>query len=115
MEPDRRHFIRSGAMWVEKNGIFGNSERRTQQWFKMVEPPGEARDDLWQTIAVAQRLFERDFAGMRDNDGRFLFEVLDESGAPVPVWQWEHYYDVNVDKHLFEEYRQFTRLKKRVP
>ncbi len=26
------------ALWVEKNGMFGNSERRTQQWFKMVEP-----------------------------------------------------------------------------
>lgn len=25
-----------------KNGIFGNSERRTQQWFKMVDPPGAA-------------------------------------------------------------------------
>jgi nitrate reductase NapA len=98
-------------MWVEKNGIFGNSERRTQQWFKMVDPPGEARDDLWQTLAVAQRLFKRGFAGMRDKDGRFLFEVLDESGAPAPVWQWKNYYDVNVDKHLFEEYRQFTRLK----
>jgi nitrate reductase NapA len=103
--------ILPSAMWVEKNGIFGNSERRTQQWFKMVEPPGEARDDLWQTIAVAHRLFERDFAGMRDSEGRFLFEVLDESGRPVPVWQWENYYDVNVDKHLFEEYRQFTRYK----
>jgi nitrate reductase (cytochrome) len=42
------------AMWVEKNGMYGNSERRTQQWFKMVKPPGEARDDCWQTIAVAQ-------------------------------------------------------------
>ena len=41
------------ALWVEKNGIYGNSERRTQQWFKMVGPPGQARDDCWQTIAVA--------------------------------------------------------------
>ena len=35
------------AMWVEKNGVFGNSERRTQQWFKLVEPPEGARDDVW--------------------------------------------------------------------
>ena len=34
--------ILPAAMWVEKNGVFGNSERRTQQWFKMVDPPGEA-------------------------------------------------------------------------
>ena len=99
------------AMWVEKNGVFGNSERRTQQWFKMVDPPGQARDDCWQTIAVARRLFDRGHSGMRDADGRFLFRVTDEAGAEVPVWEWERYYDVNVDRHLFEEYRQFTRAK----
>lgn len=99
------------AMWVEKNGIFGNSERRTQQWFKMVEPPGEARDDCWQTIAVAHRLMELGHDGMKDRDGRFLFAVRDETGAEVPVWEWAHYGDVNVDRHLYEEYRQFSRLK----
>ena len=103
--------ILPSALWVEKNGIFGNSERRTQQWFKMVEPPGEARDDVWQMFAVAHRLFERGFEGMKDRDGNFLFQVLDEQGKEVPVWQWERYYSANVDKHLFEEYRQFTRLK----
>lgn len=103
--------ILPSAMWVEKNGIFGNSERRTQQWFKMVDPPGEARDDCWQTIAVAHRLFKRGLEGMKDRDGKFLFEVRDESSKPVPIWNWENYYDVNVDRHLFEEYRQFTRMK----
>ncbi|MFN0058490.1 MAG: molybdopterin-dependent oxidoreductase [Planctomycetota bacterium] len=99
------------ALWVEKNGMFGNSERRTQQWFKMVEPPGEARDDCWQTIAVAHRLLELGHAGMKDKDGQFLFSIKNDAGAEVPVWQWEHYYDVNVDRALFEEYRQFTKLK----
>ncbi|MDQ8202413.1 molybdopterin-dependent oxidoreductase [Pelagicoccus sp. SDUM812003] len=99
------------AMWVEKNGIYGNSERRTQQWFKMVNPPGEARDDTWMTIAVARRLFELGHEGMKDKDGEFIFSVKDESGAEVPIWQWEHYYDLNVDKVLFEEYRQLTFLK----
>lgn len=103
--------ILPSAMWVEKNGVVGNSERRTQQWFKMVDPPGESRDDCWQTIAVAHELFKRGSDGMKDRDGGFLFEVKDKDGKPVPVWEWEHYYDVNVDEHLFEEYRQFTRLK----
>ena len=102
--------ILPSSMWVEKNGVVGNSERRTQQWFKMVDPPGEARDDCWQTIAVAHELFKRGADGMKDRDGRFLFEVK-KDGKPVPIWDWEHYYDVNVDEHLFEEYRQFTRLK----
>ena len=103
--------ILPSAMWVEKNGVVGNSERRTQQWFKMVDPPGEARDDCWQTIAVAYELFKRGSDGMQDRDGRFLFEVNGKDDTSVPVWKWEHYYDVNVDEHLFEEYRQFTRLK----
>jgi nitrate reductase (cytochrome) len=99
------------ALWVEKNGMFGNSERRTQQWFKMVSPPGDARDDCWQILSVAHRLYERGFAGMRDRDGKFLFEMTDAAGKPVPVWEWKRYYDVNVDRALFEEYRGFTRLK----
>ena len=103
--------ILPSALWVEKNGVVGNSERRTQQWFKMVDPPDDARDDLWQTIAVAHRLFERGVEGMKDRDEKFIFEVLDENKKPVPVWKWENYYDANVDKHLFEEYRQFTRYK----
>ncbi|MBL9135586.1 MAG: molybdopterin-dependent oxidoreductase [Verrucomicrobiales bacterium] len=99
------------AMWVEKNGIYGNSERRTQQWFKMVSPPGQARDDCWMTIAIARRLFELGHPGMKDKDGRFLFTFTNDRGEEVPAWKWEHYYDLNVDKALFEEYRKFTRLK----
>ncbi len=103
--------ILPSAMWVEKNGMVGNSERRTQQWFKMVDPPGEARDDCWQTIAVAHELFNRGIEGMRDRDGQFLFEVKNADGATFPIWEWDHYYDTNVDEHLFEEYRKFSRFK----
>jgi nitrate reductase NapA len=99
------------AMWVEKNGVYGNSERRTQQWFKRVDPPGQARDDTWQTIAVAKRLFDRGSEGMRDKDGRFIFEMKDTGGKSVPIWDWPHYYDINVDQVLFDEYRAFSRLK----
>lgn len=44
------------ACWVEREGCFGNSERRTQQWNKLVEPPGEAKPDSWQLIEVARRM-----------------------------------------------------------
>jgi nitrate reductase (cytochrome) len=98
------------ALWVEKNGMFGNSERRTQQWFRMVKPPGEARDDAWQLIAFAHRLLELGAPGMKDKDGKFLF-ATDKNGKEVPIWDWDHYYDVNVDECLFEEYRKFSRFK----
>ncbi|MDV6031175.1 MAG: molybdopterin-dependent oxidoreductase [Phycisphaera sp. RhM] len=103
--------ILPAALWVEKNGIYGNSERRTQQWFKMVDPPGEARDDTWMTIAIAHRLLELGHEGMKDKDGEFIFAVKDDQGEDIPVWEFEHYYDTNVDKYLFEEYRQFTTMK----
>jgi nitrate reductase NapA len=99
------------ALWVEKNGMYGNSERRTHQWFKMVQPPGDARDDCWQNIAVARKLFDLGHPGLKDKDGKFLFTFKDDKGEEVPVWDWKRYYDVNVDKALFEEYRGFTRYK----
>jgi len=102
--------ILPSAMWVEKNGVFGNSERRTQQWFKQVDPPGEARDDAWQIIAVARELYERGMEGMKDKDGKFLFH-MEKEGEEVQSWKWRNYYDMNVDEALFEEYRPFTRMK----
>lgn len=99
------------AMWVEKNGMFGNSERRTQQWFKQVQPPGQARDDCWQTIALSHELLLRGHAGMKDKDGKWIFHTTDTKGQEVPIWDFRRYYDVNVDERLFEEYRQFSTMK----
>ena len=44
------------AAWIEREGVFGNTERRTQQWNKLIEPPGEAREDAWQIVQVAKRM-----------------------------------------------------------
>lgn len=43
------------AMWVEKEGAYGNAERRTQLWHKMVDAPGEAMSDLWQLVEFSKR------------------------------------------------------------
>ena len=48
--------ILPAAAWVEREGMFGNTERRTQHWKKMIDPPGEAREDAWQVIQVAKRM-----------------------------------------------------------
>ncbi len=101
------------SLWVEKNGIFGNSERRTQQWFKMVEPPGDARDDAWMTIAIARKLYDMGVEGMQDKSGRFLFHLETPDGKPYPVWNWDKYYndEFNIDRALYEEYRGMTTWK----
>jgi nitrate reductase NapA len=48
--------ILPSAMWIEREGMFGNSERRTQHFEKMIEPQGECMSDTWQIIEVARRL-----------------------------------------------------------
>jgi nitrate reductase NapA len=77
---DMADLILPSAAWVEREGVFGNSERRTQQWNKMVDPPGEAREDSLQIMQVAKRM------GMGD-----LFP-----------WDEETYHEA-----MFEEYRSF--------
>lgn len=44
------------AMWFEREGVFANAERRTQQFDQMVAPPGDATSDGWQMIEIARRL-----------------------------------------------------------
>ena len=44
------------AMWIEREGVFANVERRTQHFEQMVAPPGDAMSDAWQMIEVARRL-----------------------------------------------------------
>lgn len=54
--------ILPSAMWIEREGMFGNSERRTQHWKQLIDPPGEAMSDTWQIIEVARRMgFTREF------------------------------------------------------
>ena len=54
--------ILPAALWVEQEGMFGNSERRTQHFEEIVPPPGEAMSDTWQIIEVARRLgYEKHF------------------------------------------------------
>jgi nitrate reductase NapA len=43
-------------MWVEKEGVKGNAERRYHLYPKLVDPPGEARSDLAILVELAERL-----------------------------------------------------------
>ncbi|SEN24658.1 periplasmic nitrate reductase subunit NapA apoprotein [Mesobacillus persicus] len=90
------------AMWVEREGQFGNAERRTNIFEKVVEPPGEAKHDLWAIIQVAKRILSG-----RDIGGKPAFDVLFGN-------VWDHEQDDvikderELNKTLFEEYRLFT-------
>ena len=46
----------ASAAWAESEGTVTNSERRVQRVRKALEPPGEARDDLWIIAELARRM-----------------------------------------------------------
>jgi predicted molibdopterin-dependent oxidoreductase YjgC len=46
----------AAAAWAESEGTVTNSERRVQRVRKALEPPGEARDDLWIIYELARRM-----------------------------------------------------------
>jgi nitrate reductase NapA len=44
------------ALWVEKEGVYGQGERRYQLIEKLLEPPGQCRSDLQILVDLADRL-----------------------------------------------------------
>ena len=46
----------AAASWAESEGTVTNSERRVQRVRKALEPPGEARDDLWIIAEIARHM-----------------------------------------------------------
>jgi nitrate reductase NapA len=59
--------ILPSALWVEREGFFGNSERRTQHFEQMVPPPGDAMCITWQLMEVARRMgYEKQFPWSRE-------------------------------------------------
>lgn len=113
------------AMWVEKEGVYGNAERRTQQWQQLVNAPGEAMSDLWQLMEFSKRFTTEEvwpeelLAQAPEMRGKTLFEVLYANGSvdKYPLSEMKPDYDnveskafgFYVQKGLFEEYASFGR------
>ncbi|UKJ77105.1 periplasmic nitrate reductase subunit alpha [Azospirillum brasilense] len=117
--------ILPAAMWVEKEGAYGNAERRTHFWHQLVNAPGEARSDLWQLMEFSKR-FTTDEVWPKeildanpDFRGKTLFDVLFRNGNVdrFPVSELDPAYENReskefgfyVQKGLFEEYAAFGR------
>ena len=113
------------AMWVEKEGAYGNAERRTHFWHQLVSAPGEAKSDLWQLMEFSKRFKIEEvwpaelIAKQPSVKGKTLFEVLFRNGQvdAFPTSQIEAGYANDeskafgfyVQKGLFEEYATFGR------
>jgi nitrate reductase NapA len=115
------------AMWVEKEGAYGNAERRTQFWHQLVSAPGESRSDLWQLVEFSKRFTtDETWPGeILDANpgykGKTLYEVLFANGQVdrYPLLETSLEYENDESKHfgfyiqkgLFEEYASFGRGK----
>ena len=117
------------AMWIEKEGAYGNAERRTQFWRQQVKAPGDAKSDLWQIMEFSKYVKVDDvwdeelLAKAPEYKGKTLYDVLYTNGQ-VDKFPFEgkvkddrgNEYDNDesahfgfyVQKGLFEEYRLFN-------
>jgi nitrate reductase NapA len=90
------------AMWVEREGQFGNGERRTAVFEKAVDPPGQAQWDLWMLMEIAKRVLAGEKIGDED-----AFEAL--FGAWYDAEAGEFRGDQReVSRAIWEEYRTFS-------
>jgi len=115
------------AMWTEKEGAYGNAERRTQFWRQQVDAPGESKSDLWQLMEFSKRfkmeeIWPKELLDQKpEYRGKTLYEVLYKNGQVdkfdkqiVMDSRGNHYknhemedFGFYVQKGLFEEYRRF--------
>lgn len=116
------------SMWVEKEGAYGNAERRTQFWREQVAGPGESKSDLWQLVEFSKRFTIEDvwpqelIAQKPEYRGKTLYDVLFANGQvdqfPLSQKQEGHgnheadHFGYYIQKGLFEEYASFGRGKK---
>ena len=117
--------ILPSAMWGEKEGAYGNAERRTHFWHQLVKAPDEARSDLWQLMEFSKRFKveevwpEELLAKKPQLRGKTLFEVLYRNGNvdKFPLADMDPAYENEEakafgfypQKGLFEEYASFGR------
>jgi nitrate reductase NapA len=115
------------AMWSEKEGAYGNAERRTQFWRQQVSAPGESQSDLWQLVEFSKRfkvedVWPEDLLSQKpEYRGKTLYDVLyangvvdkypkqsvtDAAGNTFENAEMEHF-GYYLQKGLFEEYRVF--------
>lgn len=112
------------AMWVEKEGAYGNAERRTQFWYQQVPPIEGAKSDLWQLMEFSKRFTVDEvwsdalLAAAPELRGKTLYDVLYRNGN-VDAYPKEEFkgrindesdaFGFYVQKGLFEEYAAFGR------
>ena len=91
------------AMWVEREGCFGNGERRTAVFEKAVDPPGDARWDMWMLMEIAKRVLDGETIGDED-----AFDVLFGEWYDKEAGDFKHATQRETCISMWEEYRTFS-------
>lgn len=111
--------ILPAAMIYEKEGAYGNAERRTQFWRQQVSVNDDRRSDLWQLMEFSKRfkldeVWPGDLMGKRpDLKGKTVYDQMFGRLAPKYPAPKKGLNDeagsfgFHVQKALFEEYRLF--------
>ncbi|MCW9033290.1 MAG: nitrate reductase catalytic subunit NapA [Rhodospirillales bacterium] len=115
------------AMWMEKEGAYGNAERRTQFWRQQVKPQGESKSDIMQLVEFSKR-FKLSDVWSKENIAasgypadKSLYEVLFANGQvdkfpkqDIVDGSGNKYDNEEMDKFgfylqkgMYEEYRRF--------
>ena len=115
------------AMWIEKEGAYGNAERRTQFWRQQVNAPGDSKSDLWQIVEFSKRFKVEEvwpaelIAKQPSVKGKTLYDILfkngqvdkypkqkitDEAGNQYANSEMDDF-GFYLQKGLYEEYRRF--------
>ncbi|MCU7985268.1 nitrate reductase catalytic subunit NapA [Shewanella sp. SW24] len=112
------------AMWVEKEGAYGNAERRTHMWHQQVKAPEGATSDLWQLVEFSKRFKVSEvwpaelIAKQPEYADKTLYEVLFANGVidkfPISDCKAElndesEHFGFYLQKGIFEEYAAFGR------
>lgn len=124
--------ILPSAMWMEKEGMYGNAERRGQMWRQQVKAPGQARSDLWQYLEFSkyfkvEEVWPAELLNkMPEHKGKTLYDVLFANGQvnKFPMSEMKRvnahaiadysndeseYFGYYLQMGLFEEYATFGR------
>jgi predicted molibdopterin-dependent oxidoreductase YjgC len=105
----------AAAAWAESEGTVTNSERRVQRVRKALEPPGEARDDLWIIFELARRMghdwgeasAERTWDELRSlspvHRGMTYARLEELGGIQWPCWDETHPGELFLHSRLWED------------
>ncbi|NOX20254.1 MAG: molybdopterin-dependent oxidoreductase [Nitrospirae bacterium] len=94
--------ILPSAMWVEKEGVMGQTDRRSQFIPKLIDPPGEARPDFWQIKEVARRIAKK--LGRKTR-----YRVIDPMTGKVKKVKEVYGLGFETEEEAWNEYRLCTR------